>query len=152
MRGDSESVEAHNLSQGGSTPPPAPISQKDWDRVWLLRYNAYWLKTKNHFKASEAAHRDMLKFSGPRPEEPPRPGLLSGIVKTGLLIRKVPTMTKPSATAVAAAIAAAATAFGAAYTLANADGVIAFTEWITIAVAVIPAFLTGLFQSPSKNQ
>lgn len=132
------------------------MTQKDWDRVWLLRYNAYWKKTKSHPKAFQAAHKDMLRFNGPRPEEekvetPSRPGIFD-VVRLGLQIRKVSKMTKPSVTAVAAAIAASATAFVAAYNLANTDQVVTLVEWITIAVAVVPAFLSGLFQSASKNQ
>jgi hypothetical protein len=127
------------------------MSQKDWDKRWLLYYNAYWLETRDHERSFDAAHKAMLKYVGPRPEGPSGPGLITGIVQTGLILRKVSNMQKPSVLAVAAAIGAAAAAFGASYSLASVDGVVTAMEWVSIAIAVIPAFLSGLFQSPSKN-
>lgn len=145
--------EAHNLDVEGSIPSPATnLTKKEWDAQWSRVYNLTWDKTRDPRKSFDNAHRVMNSNFGPRPEEPSRPGLLTGIVKTGLQIRKVSKMTKPSVLAVSAAIAAAASAFGAAFALANGDGVVTLAEWLTIAVATIPAFLSGLFTSPSKNQ
>lgn len=126
------------------------MTREKWDELWWELYHALVKVGNPPDKAFKEAHRRMQRTHGPRPEsELSGPGLLD-LINLGLIARKVLKMTKPSVTAIVAAIGAAASAFGAAYSIATGDGVITTVEWVSIVWATASALIAGLFQSPTK--
>ena len=49
------------------------MTQREWDEKWLAAYDQAWMKTRDHQKSFDYAHKHMLAQFGPRPEGEPGP-------------------------------------------------------------------------------
>jgi len=67
------------------------MTQREWDEKWLAAYDQAWMKTRDHQKSFDYAHKHMLAQFGPRPEGEPGPPwwMKMGALAIGVNMQKI---------------------------------------------------------------